>query len=84
MFVKKSNILILLTLLLAYFLLVLSQNKDESKEGFLKNYINKVFNDSVSQEKSQFFLYPTVGDRPETGVEFGLSPLYVCYTKLNL
>jgi hypothetical protein len=54
-------------------------NSDKDTFKFLKDYVNRIVNDTVSQEKSQFFFYPIVGYRPETGIEFGVAPLYVYY-----
>ncbi|WP_442846235.1 BamA/TamA family outer membrane protein [Leeuwenhoekiella sp. H156] len=53
--------------------------EDSRKKGFITRYINKIFNDTVSQEKSQFLFYPVMGVRPETGLEFGVVPLMVFY-----
>ncbi|SDG70245.1 BamA/TamA family outer membrane protein [Psychroflexus sediminis] len=57
------------------------EEPDKGTFQFLKDYVNRIVNDTVSQEKSQFFLYPVVGYRPETGVEFGVTSLYVYYAK---
>ena len=53
--------------------------KKQPKKNFISRYINNVLNDTVSKERSQFFVFPTVGYRPETGVEFGVTPLYIYY-----
>ena len=56
------------------------ETKDnKSSKSFISRYINTVLKDTVSKERSQFFVFPTVGYRPETGVEFGLTPLYIYY-----
>tara|TARA_Y100001947_G_scaffold70950_1_gene59725 strand:+ start:1531 stop:2709 length:1179 start_codon:yes stop_codon:yes gene_type:complete len=56
------------------------QTKDnKASKSFISRYINTVLKDTVSKERSQFFVFPTVGYRPETGVEFGLTPLYIYY-----
>ncbi|MAG88538.1 MAG: hypothetical protein CMP12_10805 [Zunongwangia sp.] len=56
------------------------ETKDnKASKGFISRYINTVLKDTVSKERSQFFVFPTVGYRPETGVEFGLTPLYIYY-----
>ncbi|MFD0933438.1 hypothetical protein ACFQ0R_12605 [Psychroflexus salinarum] len=58
-----------------------AQEKDSDSKtfGFLKEYVNRIVNDTVSQEKSQFFTYPIIGYRPETGIEFGAASLYIYY-----
>lgn len=56
------------------------ETKDnKASKSFISRYINTVLKDTVSKERSQFFVFPTVGYRPETGVEFGLTPLYIYY-----
>ncbi|MGM0635634.1 MAG: BamA/TamA family outer membrane protein [Bacteroidota bacterium] len=56
------------------------QSLSAQEEGnFIKRYFNKVLNDTVAKEKSQFFMYPTLGYQPETSLEIGFSPLYVYY-----
>lgn len=83
---KKTYLLALLCILFLKFD-VNAQDENSLEEtkketfGFLKDYVNRIVNDTVSQEKSQFFFYPVVGYRPETGVEFGVAPLYVYYAK---
>ena len=61
------------------------QTKDnKASKSFISRYINTVLKDTVSKERSQFFVFPTVGYRPETGVEFGLTPLYIYYANENV
>ncbi|MGB5943358.1 MAG: BamA/TamA family outer membrane protein [Leeuwenhoekiella sp.] len=79
---KLCNLYLLLSLL---FLGIHAYGQDPvnepPKKGFLTRYINNIFNDTVSQEKSQFLIYPVLGSRPETGLEFGVAPLFVFYAK---
>ena len=61
------------------------ETKDnKASKSFISRYINTVLKDTVSKERSQFFVFPTVGYRPETGVEFGLTPLYIYYANENV
>lgn len=53
----------------------------EKVKGKVLDYLKRVFKDTVSEEKSQFMMYPTLGYEPETSVEIGFSPLYVYYAK---
>ncbi|MEH6658408.1 BamA/TamA family outer membrane protein [Leeuwenhoekiella marinoflava] len=57
---------------------------EKQKKGFISRYINNIFNDTVAKEKAQFLIYPVMGYRPETGVEFGVVPLYVFYANENV
>ena len=79
---KKAYIFILFIAII-FNINAVAQKKDSDKKtfDFLKDYVNRIVNDTVSQEKSQFFFYPVVGFRPETGIEFGVAPLYVYYAK---
>ncbi|MAW94091.1 MULTISPECIES: BamA/TamA family outer membrane protein [unclassified Leeuwenhoekiella] len=79
---KITNPSLLLTGLLfcfSFFASAQDTPKDSPKKGFITRYFNKIFNDTVSQEKSQFLFYPVMGVRPETGLEFGVVPLMVFY-----
>lgn len=80
MTIKNTFFFIIVSVLLLNSVELIAQ-EDKAKEGFIKRYINKVLKDTVAQEKSQLFIFPTVGYRPETGVEFGLTPLYIYYAK---
>ena len=51
------------------------------KTNFLSRYINSIANDTTSNSKPRFLVYPTIGYAPETSWEFGLSSLYVYYAK---
>lgn len=79
---KKFKFYILISVL-AISSTSIAQKKDSDNGTFkfLKDYVNRIVNDTVSQEKSQFFFYPVIGYRPETGIEFGVSSLYVFYAK---
>ncbi|MFC6860521.1 hypothetical protein [Zunongwangia atlantica] len=68
-----------LLIFLQHALMAQDSIEKQPKKNFISRYINNVLNDTVSQERSQFFVFPTVGYRPETGVEFGLTPLYIYY-----
>lgn len=59
-----------------------SAQKEEKNKLF--NYINRVIKDTVSEEKAQFMMYPTLGYEPETSLEIGFSPLYVYYAKEDI
>lgn len=74
-----KKVILLFTILTLAINLANAQEEKTSKDGFLKRYVNKIINDTVSQEKSQFFIYPVAGYRPETGLEFGVVPLQVYY-----
>ncbi|WBL25342.1 BamA/TamA family outer membrane protein [Zunongwangia sp. HGR-M22] len=78
---RKPYLLLLAVCLLLISTTVFGQEtkEEKSKKGFIGRYINNILNDTVSKEKSQFFVFPTVGYRPETGVEFGVTPLYIYY-----
>lgn len=79
---KKTYILTLINLIfLGNTMKAQEENSEKETFGFLKDYVNRIVNDTVSQEKSQFFFYPVIGYRPETGIEFGVAPLYVYYAK---
>ena len=54
------------------------------KKGFISRYLNRVFNDTVSKEKPQFLIYPVLGIRPETGLEFAVAPLFVFYANEDI
>ena len=79
----KKYITLSISIFIALFttLEVVGQNTEKKKKGFIPRYINSIINDTVAQKKSQFFIYPIAGYRPETGVEFGVCPLYVYYAK---
>lgn len=51
------------------------------KTNFLSRYINSLANDTTSNAKPRFLVYPTIGYAPETSWEFGLSSLFVYYAK---
>ncbi len=51
------------------------------KSGFVSRYINSLVNDTASNSKPRFLIYPTVGYSPETNWEFGLSSLFVYYAR---
>jgi hypothetical protein len=51
------------------------------KSGFISRYIKNLANDTTSNAKPRFLVYPTIGYAPETSWEFGLSSLYVYYAK---
>tara|TARA_B000000460_G_C21477936_1_gene375591 strand:- start:678 stop:974 length:297 start_codon:yes stop_codon:yes gene_type:complete len=79
----KKYVTLSISIFIALFttLEVVGQNAEKKKKGFIPRYINSIINDTVAQKKSQFFIYPIAGYRPETGVEFGVCPLYVYYAK---
>lgn len=67
---------------LLFFFLICSQltfAQEDIKKGKLFNYINRVIKDTVSEERSQFMMYPTLAYEPETSLEIGFSPLYVYF-----
>lgn len=74
-----KKIILIFTLLCLGLNLVSAQEEKPLNDGFFKRYVNKIINDTVSQEKAQFFIYPVAGYRPETGFEFGVVPLQVYY-----
>jgi hypothetical protein len=51
------------------------------KSNFLFRYIKRLANDTTSNARPQFLVYPTIGYAPETSWEIGLSSLYVYYAK---
>ncbi len=50
-------------------------------QGFVKRYLNSIFNDTSDISRPQFLMYPTLAYAPETSWEIGFSPLYVYYAK---
>ncbi len=70
---------LLLMLFLLFVGLHSSIAQEEKKQGKLFNYINRVIKDTVSEERSQFMMYPTLAYEPETSIEIGFSPLYVYF-----
>ncbi len=48
-------------------------------QGFVKRYLNSIFNDTSDISGPQFIIYPTLAYAPETSWEIGFSPLYVYY-----
>ena len=76
---KKIHLISLISFLLVSFSSPAQKESENKTFRFLKNYVNRIVNDTISQEQSQFFFYPVVGYRPETGIEFGVAPLYVYY-----
>ena len=77
---SKTFIITLFSLVLGLNSIAQEEDKKE-KPGFFKRYINKIVDNNTAQEKAEFFLYPTIGYKPETNIEFGFSPLYVYYAK---
>jgi len=50
-------------------------------QGFIKNYLNSILKDTVSEEKAKLSIYPTVAFSPETSFELGFSTIYVYKAK---
>lgn len=48
-------------------------------QGFVKKYLNGIFNDTTDISRPQFLIYPTLAYAPETSWEIGFSSLYVYY-----
>ncbi|RZS95295.1 BamA/TamA family outer membrane protein [Cecembia calidifontis] len=48
-------------------------------QGFVKKYLNGIFNDTTDISRPQFLVYPTLAYAPETSWEIGFSSLYVYY-----
>ena len=69
---------LLIILVLSVFFVSSTQAQKKVKNQVV-DYLKRVLKDTVSEEKSQFMMYPTLGYEPETSVEIGFSPLYVYY-----
>lgn len=50
-------------------------------QGFVKKYLNGIFNDTSEVSQPQFLVYPTLAYAPETNLQIGFSSLYVYYAK---
>jgi len=50
-------------------------------QGFFKKYFNDIINDTISEEKAKFSVFPTISYSPETNVELGFNGLYVYKAK---
>jgi len=59
-------------------------SRAQDRPGFVMRYLEGIFNDTTSQEKSELFIYPTLGYAPETSWEIGFSTLYVFYTREDI
>ncbi|WP_373331426.1 hypothetical protein [Salmonirosea aquatica] len=68
-------------LTLALYALLCQTSAWAQKTNFLTRYINSLANDTSSNARPQFLVYPTIGYAPETSWEIGLSSLYVYYAK---
>jgi hypothetical protein len=64
-----------------FYLLLCFSPACAQKSGFVSRYINSLVNDTASNSKPRFLIYPTVGYSPETNWEFGLSSLFVYYAR---
>lgn len=53
-------------------------------QGFVKKYLNNIFNDTTDISKPQFLVYPTLAYAPETSWEIGFSSLYVYHANRDV
>jgi outer membrane protein assembly factor BamA len=67
-----------LGLALIFFMLHLSQITAQ-EGGWLRQYFQKILNDSTQADKANFVAYPTLAYAPETQWEIGVSAIYVYY-----
>ena len=72
--------LFFISIILFFFLLPINQVAAQ-KENFIKRYINKIINDTTDIREPQFLAYPTIAYAPETSWEFGISSLFVYYSR---